>query len=148
MIARPRIGCRAQGQRAMMAYTCVRLSACLHEVRKSFIRRTIVRRCHEDFSALICTEEGEARHYVGRELVHETHVRAHLAHPSATPLWQRLNVIMTRWHWLIQIARNPYRPELHYMRGPGPKWCAKHQAAPKMPRFEGEAAQSSSRKRH
>jgi hypothetical protein len=23
-----------------------------------------------------------------------------------------------------------YRPELHYMRGPGPKWCEKHGAAP------------------
>jgi hypothetical protein len=22
---------------------------------------------------------------------------------------------------------DPYRPELHYMRGPGPKWRAKHQ---------------------
>jgi hypothetical protein len=22
-------------------------------------------------------------------------------------------------------AFNPYRPELHYMRGPGPKWHAK-----------------------
>ncbi len=21
---------------------------------------------------------------------------------------------------------NPYRPEAHYMRGPGPKWRAKH----------------------
>jgi hypothetical protein len=21
---------------------------------------------------------------------------------------------------------DPYRPELHYMRGPGPKWQAKH----------------------
>ena len=21
---------------------------------------------------------------------------------------------------------HPYRPELHYMRGPGPKWRAKH----------------------
>jgi hypothetical protein len=49
------------------------------------------------------------------------------AQPSPTPLCQRLNVIMTRWHGLIQIARNPYRPELHYMRGPGPKWYAKHQ---------------------
>jgi hypothetical protein len=25
---------------------------------------------------------------------------------------------------------DPYRPELHYMRGPGPKWRAKHMAAP------------------
>ncbi len=49
------------------------------------------------------------------------------AQPSSTPLCQRLNVIMTRWHGLIQIVRNPYRPELHYMRGPGPKWYAKHQ---------------------
>jgi len=22
---------------------------------------------------------------------------------------------------------NPYRPELHYMRGPGPKWREKHE---------------------
>src|SRR6478735_5374217 len=27
---------------------------------------------------------------------------------------------------LIHIARKSYRPELHYMRGPGPKWTAKH----------------------
>jgi len=25
---------------------------------------------------------------------------------------------------------NPYRPELHYMRGPGPAWHAKHAPAP------------------
>jgi hypothetical protein len=25
-------------------------------------------------------------------------------------------------------AFNPYRPELHYMRGPGPAWRAKHMA--------------------
>jgi hypothetical protein len=25
---------------------------------------------------------------------------------------------------------NPYRPELHYMRGPGPKWHAKHAQPP------------------
>jgi len=30
---------------------------------------------------------------------------------------------------LRRMVRNmfdPYRPELHYMRGPGPKWRAKH----------------------
>ncbi len=37
-----------------------------------------------------------------------------------------LNIIMTRWQRLMRIAGNPYRPELHYMRGPGPKWRAKH----------------------
>ena len=71
--------------------------------------------------------DGKAQRYVGREGTYETHVRAHRAQPSSTPLCQRLNVIMTRWHGLIQIARNPYRPELHYMRGRGPKWYAKHQ---------------------
>jgi len=25
---------------------------------------------------------------------------------------------------------DPYRPELHYMRGPGPKWHAKHNGHP------------------
>ncbi|MGY4573874.1 hypothetical protein ACVWY5_006944 [Bradyrhizobium sp. USDA 3256] len=28
---------------------------------------------------------------------------------------------------LILDMRDSYRPELHYMRGPGPKWRAKHQ---------------------
>jgi hypothetical protein len=26
----------------------------------------------------------------------------------------------------IMEVRDSYRPELHYMRGPGPKWRAKH----------------------
>ncbi len=34
---------------------------------------------------------------------------------------------------LKDLARSlfdPYRPELHYMRGPGPKWHAKHASLP------------------
>lgn len=27
---------------------------------------------------------------------------------------------------LVMDIRDSYRPELHYMRGPGPKWRAKH----------------------
>ena len=27
---------------------------------------------------------------------------------------------------LTQYLRDPYRPERHYMRGPGPKWREKH----------------------
>jgi hypothetical protein len=46
---------------------------------------------------------------------------------SLMPLLQRLNTTMTQWHKLFQSACNPYRPERHYMRGPGPKWYAKHQ---------------------
>jgi hypothetical protein len=28
------------------------------------------------------------------------------------------------------LTADPYRPELHYMRGRGPKWHAKHDQAP------------------
>ena len=45
---------------------------------------------------------------------------------SLMHLSEYLNATLTRWNELIRIARNPYRPELHYMRGPGPKWHAKH----------------------
>ena len=27
---------------------------------------------------------------------------------------------------ILKALFDPYRPELHYMRGPGPKWYAKH----------------------
>ncbi|WP_027580330.1 hypothetical protein [Bradyrhizobium sp. Ai1a-2] len=30
------------------------------------------------------------------------------------------------WRQFFIRAFNPYRPELHYMRGPGPAWRAKH----------------------
>jgi hypothetical protein len=30
---------------------------------------------------------------------------------------------------LLKSLLDPYRPELHYMRGPGPKWHAKHRPA-------------------
>jgi len=32
-------------------------------------------------------------------------------------------------HNLAKAVYDPYRPELHYMRGPGPKWHAKHDRA-------------------
>ena len=50
-----------------------------------------------------------------------------VAHHSLLPLRCRLKVIVTRWHRLIESVLAPYRPEQHYMRGPGPKWHAKHQ---------------------
>jgi hypothetical protein len=31
---------------------------------------------------------------------------------------------------LLRDLLDPYRPELHYMRGPGPKWHAKHDGTP------------------
>jgi hypothetical protein len=30
------------------------------------------------------------------------------------------------WRKLVKEVFDPYRPELHYMRGPGPKWREKH----------------------
>jgi hypothetical protein len=45
---------------------------------------------------------------------------------SARALGQRLHAaIMDRARDLL----DPYRPELHYMRGPGPKWRDKHRVA-------------------
>ena len=38
----------------------------------------------------------------------------------------RLCKVMTVWHSLFDNIFNHYRPELYYMRGPGPKWRAKH----------------------
>jgi len=32
---------------------------------------------------------------------------------------------LERWRNLRAAIFEPYRPELHYMRGPGPKWRAK-----------------------
>jgi hypothetical protein len=47
---------------------------------------------------------------------------------SFIPLLRRLDRIVTGWHRLIDRAWDPYRPERHYMRGPGPKWHAKHRS--------------------
>lgn len=42
----------------------------------------------------------------------------------------RLDAAGARWRRLVQTVFDPYRPELHYMRGPGPKWRAKHPPFP------------------
>ena len=34
-------------------------------------------------------------------------------------------------HNLVMDIRDSYRPGLHRMRGPGPKWRAKHQPSPR-----------------
>ena len=44
------------------------------------------------------------------------------------PLLCCLDAIVARCRRLIERARDPYRPERHYMRGPGPKWHARHRA--------------------
>jgi hypothetical protein len=45
----------------------------------------------------------------------------------ATPALGRA-AMATAWRWrrLLALLFDPYRPEQHYMRGPGPKWREKH----------------------
>jgi hypothetical protein len=38
----------------------------------------------------------------------------------------RFHRLRSFWQQFTRTAFNPYRPELHYMRGPGPAWHAKH----------------------
>lgn len=46
-------------------------------------------------------------------------------HAHAGPA-KPLAEIRAFWRQFFARAFNPYRPELHYMRGPGPAWRAKH----------------------
>jgi hypothetical protein len=39
---------------------------------------------------------------------------------------QAVDAVARRWRWLSASVCDPYRPELYYMRGPGPKWRDKH----------------------
>jgi len=42
---------------------------------------------------------------------------------------RNMNRVGTWCNMLMMRIFDSYRPELHYMRGPGPKCCAKHEAA-------------------
>ena len=50
------------------------------------------------------------------------HAPAHAGAGLAKPLAE----LRTFWRQFIAKAFDPYRPEQHYMRGPGPAWRAKH----------------------
>ena len=39
---------------------------------------------------------------------------------------QTFGEVLATWRAMLESALSPYRPELHYMRGPGPRWRAKH----------------------
>jgi hypothetical protein len=47
---------------------------------------------------------------------------------ASSSLFGRLRKHAVRWYTLVMVIANPYRPELHYMRGPGPKCRAKQRA--------------------
>ena len=57
---------------------------------------------------------------------------------STMPLRRWVSEVARSVSKLIAMACDPYRPECHYMRGPGPKWFAKY-GAPHLLRFaEGQ----------
>src|SRR5215475_14208094 len=48
---------------------------------------------------------------------------------SSTSSWNSNRVFVARlWRELFRELWSSYRPELHYMRGPGPRWREKHSA--------------------
>ncbi|MEH2471292.1 hypothetical protein V1281_007520 [Nitrobacteraceae bacterium AZCC 2161] len=49
------------------------------------------------------------------------------AHAAPTSLLQEIRMF---WRQFFVAAFDPYRPELHYMRGPGPACRAKSKARP------------------
>jgi hypothetical protein len=50
------------------------------------------------------------------------------AQATFMPLFRHLDLIVAGCQRLIERVTDSYRPERHYMRGPGPKWHAKHLA--------------------
>jgi hypothetical protein len=45
---------------------------------------------------------------------------------SVPGFWRPLTSLAQAWRALTDAWTASYRPEKHYMRGPGPKWHAKH----------------------
>jgi hypothetical protein len=45
---------------------------------------------------------------------------------AAERLERRTNRVQTAFRLISEVLFNPYRPERHYMRGPGPAWRRKH----------------------
>lgn len=54
---------------------------------------------------------------------------ASLPAPAASRAAQTVAEFKAFWRAFFMKAFDPYRPELHYMRGPGPAWRAKHTAS-------------------
>ena len=53
---------------------------------------------------------------------------ASLSSPDRRERSKPLVEVRAFWRQFFARAFDPYRPELHYMRGPGPAWRAKHSA--------------------
>jgi hypothetical protein len=46
--------------------------------------------------------------------------------PTQSATTGALAAVARFWREFLRVAFNPYHPEQHYMRGPGPAWRAKH----------------------
>jgi hypothetical protein len=46
-------------------------------------------------------------------------------HASPAPV-RGVEAAARRWRRIAVSVFDPYQPQLHYMRGPGPKWREKH----------------------
>jgi len=55
-----------------------------------------------------------------------TMVSTTLSAPALRPAARDSTGFKALWRQFFAKAFDPYRPELHYMRGPGPAWRAKH----------------------
>jgi hypothetical protein len=51
---------------------------------------------------------------------------ANLAHVLSFAVVKARTAVASAWWTAIGDPADRYRPEAHYMRGPGPKWRAKH----------------------
>ena len=51
---------------------------------------------------------------------------------ASNSLRRRWISVLVGFQNLFDAASDPYRPELHYMRGPGPKWLAKNKREPNL----------------
>jgi hypothetical protein len=60
--------------------------------------------------------------------------RERIAQASRRELTGSLSELVGLLQGVIRDMLDPYRPEQHYMRGPGPKWHAKHDHAPALVR--------------
>jgi hypothetical protein len=53
-----------------------------------------------------------------------------LAYALAFAIVRTRAAVADAWRTALAGEADKYRPEAHYMRGPGPKWRAKHAEAP------------------
>jgi hypothetical protein len=60
------------------------------------------------------------------QAIEERHASKKQSSPKSGFAARSFAVLASAWHDAREYFAETYRPELHYMRGPGPKWQAKH----------------------